>query len=54
MASWEFRDPLLLLLGLLLVPIVYRLAARSSSAVQYSSLSVIDQAPRTLRARLTK
>lgn len=54
MASWEFRDPLLLLLSVLIVPVVYGLAARSSSAVQYSSLSLIDQAPRTLRARLTK
>ena len=51
MGSWELRDPLFLLL-VLLAPVVYLLASRRSSSVQYSSLSMVSRAPRTLRARL--
>ena len=51
LAHGEFRDPLFLLAGLL-APVVYRLAVRVSSAVTYSSLSLPDAAPRSLRCRL--
>ena len=36
----------------LLAPVVFALARRSSSAVVYSSLELLDRAPRSMRARL--
>jgi len=45
------RDPIFLLLAVLALP-VYLLAARLPSAVTYSSLALLDRAPRSLRARL--
>jgi Ca-activated chloride channel family protein len=51
MGSWELRDPLFLLLALL-APAVYLLASRRSCTVSYSSLDLVQRAPRTLRARL--
>ena len=51
MGSWELRDPFFLLLTLL-APVVYLLASRRSSSIQYSSLNIVDRAPRSLRARL--
>ena len=48
---WEFSHPWLLLLALL-APVVFALARRSSSAVVYSSLELLDRAPRSMRARL--
>ena len=52
MFDWEFRDPLFLLAGVL-APIVYRLATRLPAAVTYSSLSIVDGAPASLRRRLS-
>lgn len=52
MTSWQLRDPLFLVL-LWLAPVVYWLASRRRSAVQYSSLDLLDHAPHSLRARLT-
>ena len=51
LAHWELRDPLFLL-TVLLAPLVYQFAAHIPSAVTYSSLSIVDTAPRSLRARL--
>lgn len=51
LVNWEFRDPLFLFAGLL-APVVYQLAARIPSVVTYSSLSLPDSAPRSLRVRL--
>jgi len=49
--DWEFRDPWFCLLTLV-GPIVYHLLSRRHPAsVMYSTLTVIDQAPRTLRTR---
>ena len=53
MFEWELRDPWFLL-ACLLAPLVYLMATRSSSWVQFSSLMVPDQVPRSLRARLAK
>ncbi len=54
MPDWELRDPWFLLLAML-APVVYRLAAgRAQAAITYSTLELIDQAPRSLRARLAK
>lgn len=56
MLDWgglELRDPIFLLGGLLAIP-VYLLASRLPAAVTYSSLSLVDRAPRSLRTRLTK
>lgn len=47
----EFRDPLLLLL-LLLVPLLFIAAVRSPSAVRFSSLTIPDLAGRSWRVRL--
>ena len=52
LASLELRDPVFLWVGLLAVP-VYLLASRLPSAVTYSSLGLVDGAPRSLRLRLT-
>ncbi len=52
MPDWELRDPLFLLAALL-APLVYWLAARLPGAVTYSSLEIVDRAPRSLRARLS-
>ena len=51
LGSLDLRDPIFLLVGLLAVP-VYLLAARLPSVVTYSSLSLVDAAPRSLRTRL--
>ena len=53
MFDWELRDPWFLL-ACFLAPLAYFVSTRSSSWVQFSSLMVPDQAPRTLRGRLTK
>ncbi len=51
MSEWEFRDPWFFLL-LLSAPLIYHLMARrNTAAVVYSALAVVDQAPRTWRAR---
>ena len=48
----ELRDPLFLLIGLLALP-VYWLASRLPASVTYSSLSLVNEAPRSLRTRLS-
>ncbi len=53
MGDIEFRDPAFLLLGLL-VPFAYWLASRTPALIRYSSLSIPDAAPRSLRVRLTR
>ncbi len=53
LANWELRDPLFLLAALLALP-VYLLAARVPAAVTYSSLTLADAAPRSLRVRLAQ
>jgi Ca-activated chloride channel family protein len=53
MGDLEFRDPAFLLLGLL-APLVYWLASRNPSLIRYSSLSIPDAAPRSLRGRLVQ
>lgn len=51
MREWGFRDPWLLL-TLLLAPVLYALLAyRSRAAVTYSTLMLVERAPRSLRAR---
>jgi Ca-activated chloride channel family protein len=50
-SDWELRDPLFLVVALL-APLVYWLAARLPSSVTYSSLGLVQAAPRSLRARL--
>ncbi len=49
--SWELRNPLFLLVALL-APIVYRLTSRLRSVLTYSSLEIVEAAPRSLRSRL--
>ncbi len=51
LGGFELRDPLFLLVGLLALP-VYWLASRLPSVVTYSSLTLVDAAPRSLRSRL--
>ena len=51
--DWELRDPLFLIVALL-APLVYALAARTPAALTYSSLALVDSAPRSQRARLAK
>jgi Ca-activated chloride channel family protein len=51
MSEWELRDPLFLLAGVL-APLVYWLAARLPGTLTYSSLALVDRAPRSLRSRL--
>lgn len=54
MADWtnfEFSDPLLLCFALL-APLVYVQASRLPSAVQYSSLRLVETSKRSLRSRL--
>lgn len=52
MLDWQWRDPWFGLIALL-APIVYALAAsRAAGRVTYSSLSLLETAPRTWRARL--
>ena len=50
--GWELRDPLFLAAGLL-APVVYALARRLPASLTYSSLSIPDTAPRSLRVRLS-
>jgi Ca-activated chloride channel family protein len=49
--DWELRDPLFLLVGAF-APLVYVLASRLPATVTYSSLKLVDGAPRSLRSRL--
>ncbi len=49
----EFRDPLFLLAALI-APFVFTAAARVPSRVRYSTLAIVDGAPRSLRVRLAK
>jgi len=49
----ELRDPLFLAVGLL-APLVYWLAARLPASITYSSLVLVDAAPRSLRTRIEK
>jgi len=49
----HFRDPWLLC-ALVLVPIVFWLAARAPAALTYSSLAIPDAGPGSLRVRLAK
>jgi Ca-activated chloride channel family protein len=51
LARWELRDPLFLAVALL-APLLYALATRLPSSVTYSTLSLVDRAPRSWRARL--
>jgi Ca-activated chloride channel family protein len=51
--GWELRDPLFLLVGLA-APLVYVLAARLPAAVTYSSLGLVDAAPRSWRTRAAR
>jgi Ca-activated chloride channel family protein len=51
--DWELRDPLFLVVAAV-APLVYWLAARMPAALTYSSLGLVDVAPRSLRARLAK
>jgi Ca-activated chloride channel family protein len=53
MISWEFRDPLFLFVAIV-APLVLWLAARSPSAVRYSSLHLVDRARRSWRVRFSK
>lgn len=53
MFDWEFRDPWFLLL-LPLVPLVYWLATRSISMLGYSSLTLLEQSPKSWKLRLSK
>jgi Ca-activated chloride channel family protein len=53
MNGWEFRDPLFLLLAIA-APLVLWVAWRSTSAVRYSSLRIVDRAPRSWRVRFAK
>lgn len=53
MNGWEFRDPLFLL-SAIAAPLVLWAAWRSTSAVRYSSLQIVDRAPRSWRLRLSK
>jgi Ca-activated chloride channel family protein len=51
--DWELRDPLFLIVAVL-APLVYWLAARMPAVLIYSSLALVDVAPRSSRARLAK
>ena len=51
--SFEFREPVLLLMMLAAVP-VYLVARRLPAAVTYSSLRIADQAAKSLRVRLSE
>jgi Ca-activated chloride channel family protein len=51
--DWDLRDPWFLLAGLA-APLVYALATRLPAFVTYSSLTLVDAAPRSLRTRFVK
>ncbi len=51
--DWELRDPLFLIVAAL-APLVYWLAARMPAVLIYSSLALVDVAPRSPRARFAK
>ncbi len=53
LSGFELRDPLFLLVALL-APVVYVLASRLPAVVTYSSLALLDRAPRSLRLRLAR
>lgn len=53
MFEWEFRDPWFFAL-LPLVPLVFWLALRSTSKLQYSSIELLAGTPKSLRQRLAK
>jgi Ca-activated chloride channel family protein len=52
LAGLDLRDPVFLLVAVLALP-VYYLASRLPSVVTYSSLAIVDGAPRSLRSRLS-
>jgi len=51
--GWELRDPWFLLVALA-APFVFWLASRRTSVLTYSSLSLLDEAPKSWRVRLAK
>jgi Ca-activated chloride channel family protein len=51
MGGFELRDPFFLAFGLL-APLVYALASGNASAVRYSSLGLLENAPSSWRVRL--
>lgn len=51
LGGFELRDPLFLLVAVLALP-VYWLASRLPAVVTYSSLDLVEGAPRSLRSRL--
>ena len=53
MADFELAEPLFLLVALA-APILYVLASRLPAAVTYSSLTLVDGAPRSLRTHLVR
>ena len=53
LASFEFREPMLLIMALLAAP-VYLVARRLPAAVTYSSLHIADRAAKSLRVRLSQ
>jgi Ca-activated chloride channel family protein len=53
MPEWGLRDPWFLLFALL-VPLVFVLASRLPTTVTYSSLALLDDAPRSPRVRLVR
>ncbi len=53
MFDWELRDPWFLIL-LLLAPLVFGLASRSTSLLGYSSLTFVQQMPKSLRLHLSQ
>ena len=53
MPELEFRDPIFLL-AIVLAPLVYLLAWRTSASVTYASLAIADVGPRSLRVRLAR
>jgi Ca-activated chloride channel family protein len=53
LSTWELRDPLFLLAGLL-APVIFLLASRIPSRITYASLDLPDRAPVSLRVRLAR
>ncbi|MDB4433158.1 VWA domain-containing protein [bacterium] len=53
MLDWELRDPLFLLTALL-APLVFLLASRLPATMTYSSLALVNHAPRSPRMRLER
>ncbi len=53
MSEWSMRDPWFLLAALA-APVVYWLAVRTPALVTYSTLGIVERAPRSLKARMTR